>query len=206
VPIKRRLRANKTTLADQGANTYAYTSVRTAAALPAKWAEFTATAQGSSVLLKWATLSEFNTAYFMVERSNDGRQFVALGRVEAAGEATDKKFYQYTDANAVAGVNHYRIRLIDRDGTSTYSDIRTVQVRDDNRMLVFPVPARDHLFIELKSPSAGASEGRIISMTGQVMMRFRMNSNREKININKLQAGSYLVQFDNGVSARFDKK
>jgi len=43
-------------------------------------------------------------------------------------------------------------------------------------------------------------------MTGQVMMRFRMNSNREKININKLQAGSYLVQFDNGVSARFDKK
>lgn len=201
-----RLRANKTTLANQGANTYAYTSVRTAAALPAKWAEFTATTQGSSVLLKWATLSEFNTSHFIVERSNDGRQFVALGRVEAAGEATDKQFYQYTDAGAVAGVNHYRIRLIDKDGTSTYSDIRTVQLRNDNRVLVYPIPARDHLFIELKDQSAGSRDGRIISMTGQVVMRFRMSSNREKININTLQAGSYLVQFDNGVAARFDKK
>lgn len=201
-----RLRANKTTLANQGANTYAYTSVRTAAALPAKWAEFTATAQGANVLLKWATLSEFNTSHFIVERSNDGRQFIALGRVEAAGEATDKQFYQYTDASAVAGVNHYRIRLIDKDGTSTYSDIRTVQLRDDSRILVYPVPARDHLFIEWKDQSAGAKEGRIISMNGQVVMRFRMNSNREKINIATIQAGSYLVQLDNGVTARFDKQ
>lgn len=44
----------------------------------------------------------------------------------AAGSSTSPRAYQ--DATAPAGLLHYRLRQVDRDGTASYSPVRTVTV------------------------------------------------------------------------------
>jgi hypothetical protein len=92
---------------------------------------FTAERLGADGLLRWATASEVNNAYFQVESSDDGRTFQPLGRVAGAGTSSQVHSYRFTDAGLArygAPLIYYRLRQVDLDGTSAYSPVRTVQV------------------------------------------------------------------------------
>jgi photosystem II stability/assembly factor-like uncharacterized protein len=90
--------------------------------LPVELVSFTAASQGDKVLLKWKTASEINNYGFDVERSNDGNEFVKVGFVQGSGNSNSPKQYQFTDTY-VNGFLKYRLKQIDNDGSSTYSDI-----------------------------------------------------------------------------------
>lgn len=67
---------------------------------------FDAKAAGRVAHLTWATASERNSAWFVMERSADGRDFRALGRVAAAGTTTAPHTYAWTDAAPLVGINY----------------------------------------------------------------------------------------------------
>ena len=97
--------------------------------LPVELTQFTATATGpSAVRLAWATASEKNSAVFEVERSADGRAFVAIGAVAAAGSSSRARGYELLDSKLPAGAAtlYYRLRQVDADGSFSYSPVRTV--------------------------------------------------------------------------------
>ncbi len=107
------------------------TASNTSQPLPVTLVSFRAERLGADGLLRWATASEVNNAYFEVESSVDGRIFQPLGRVAGAGTSSQAHSYQFTDANLArygASVIYYRLRQTDVGGTATYSPVRTVQV------------------------------------------------------------------------------
>ncbi len=77
-------------------------------------------------LLNWSTASEQNSDFFEVQHSLDGLQFQPLARVQAAGESSEALYYTWTHTQAVLGVNYYRLRLVDVDGSHDFSPIRAV--------------------------------------------------------------------------------
>ncbi|MEJ7660098.1 MAG: hypothetical protein WKG07_11005 [Hymenobacter sp.] len=66
--------------------------------LPVKLVQFAAVRQGSAARVTWATASEQNSAYFVVQRSADGRTFADLQRVAAQGTTTSRHEYATLDA------------------------------------------------------------------------------------------------------------
>ena len=113
------------TPADQGAFSNV---VGQATPLPVELSAFTATAEGSSaVRLAWATASEKNSAAFEVERSPNGREFSGLGTVAAAGSSNAPRSYGFVDAKLPgAALLYYRLKLVDADGSFSYSPVRSV--------------------------------------------------------------------------------
>jgi Pentaxin family/G8 domain len=95
--------------------------------LPVELAWFTAAmTEFNTALLKWHTESETNNDRFEVERSQNGVDFEYLGQVKGTGTTNKARDYMITDEQPLAGTSYYRLKQIDLDGTSSYSQIRSV--------------------------------------------------------------------------------
>ena len=94
--------------------------------LPVQLASFGARMLGSTLVqLNWATVSEVNNYGFYVQRRTGGAaEFgdVFNSFVPGNGTSLIPKSYTYTDATVQAGNWEYRLRQVDLDGTSHYSE------------------------------------------------------------------------------------
>jgi hypothetical protein len=107
--------------------------------LPVRWLDLAAKAGTSQVQLDWRTASEINNDYFTVERSIDGTNFIALDEKDGAGNSNVVLNYHYADVDPFEGINYYRIKQTDFDGTESYSSIVTAKPKDEKRsVILFP--------------------------------------------------------------------
>jgi hypothetical protein len=98
-----------------------------AGALPVKLISFTAEqASASTAELVWATASEIDNAYFEVERSADGEVWASIGKENGAGTTDVQTNYTMMDKSPLNGVNYYRLKQVDVDGNTSYSNIAQV--------------------------------------------------------------------------------
>ena len=111
--------------------------------LPVELVGFTAQRQDAAGLLRWATASEQNSAYFAVESSLNGRDFRELGQLKAQGTSTQAHHYQFVDAPLTrygANMVYYRLRQVDQDGTVVYSPVRTLALGNLAGLSLLPNP------------------------------------------------------------------
>jgi hypothetical protein len=111
-------------------------------ALPVELISFTSTCSENGVELFWSTASEFNSDYFVVERSQDGINFTALGKVNASGFSNTIQRYNFTDRDNQQGLSYYRILEVDFDGREYLYPIITsecIQLKNAS-IRVFYVP------------------------------------------------------------------
>jgi hypothetical protein len=94
--------------------------------LPVELLSFEAEASGAVSLLTWVTASETNCDYFAVERLNENNVWNEIGRVDGNGTTSQTSYYNYTDEMPYEGVNYYRLRQVDYDGSFWHSPIRIV--------------------------------------------------------------------------------
>jgi len=171
--------------------------------LPVKLTSFTATLNSNKVDLKWITESEINTSHFVVERSTDGTNFSEAGIVFAYGTATDKTNYSFPDniSNITAPVIYYRLKSVDNDGKSQYSETRIIRLskQTDNKVTIvtFPNPVTNEVRISI--PNEWQNKKviyEIINANGQVTQRTETisSSQTESINASNLSRGFYVVR------------
>src|SRR5205823_3492601 len=106
--------------------------------LPVSLVRFSAKENNGSVLLEWATASELNNDYFMIEKSTASKMLTDnswrnIGRVSGAGNSTAMHAYNYTDDEPLAGAAYYRLKQVDYDGKSTYSPVQFVKTSIINK-------------------------------------------------------------------------
>lgn len=100
--------------------------------LPVDLLSFTSKCSGKENILEWVTASEYNSDYFLLERSKDGGVFSSIATVKAAGNSSTNKYYVFTDIDPIQGKSYYRLSQIDFDGTKeTFASI-AVSCREEN--------------------------------------------------------------------------
>jgi len=132
--------------------------------LPVKLVQFTAVRQGSAVQVSWATASEQNSAYFVVQRSADGRSFADIQRVAAQGTSISRHDYTTLDASPINGRNYYRLRQVDNDDLDSYSPVVAVRFEGPQAavpgLVAYPNPASQQGF-RLLTTNLGATGGTV---------------------------------------------
>ena len=91
-------------------------SVTRMSALPVELISFTGKKQTNSNMLYWSTASEYNTNYFIIEKSEDGVVWIGIGQVQSAGNSTQRLDYSLEDKDVSQVINYYRLRQYDIDG------------------------------------------------------------------------------------------
>ena len=129
--------------------------VSTPGSVPVNLLTFNAYSEDNQIVkLAWATGSEINSEAFDIERSSNGITFEPIGAVKAQGTTQMATHYQFIDA-APQTTNYYRLRMVDQDGSFTYSEVRKVELTDkmqNNIQLVniYPIPALSDITIDWK--------------------------------------------------------
>jgi hypothetical protein len=76
--------------------------------------------------LTWKTAQEISNNYFVVEKSRDLEQFIEVGKIEGAGDSKEEHKYSLTDSEPFYGKSYYRLKQVDFDGNSTYSQVKMI--------------------------------------------------------------------------------
>jgi len=159
-------------------------------ALPLTLRSFTARADAKSVRLAWETANEVVNDRFEIERSRDGNAWENIGVVTAAtaGRSADHS-YDFTDIRPTEGVNYYRLRQVDLDGTATLYGPVSAEI-NGVAFGVFPNPAGAEL--RLTTPLNDGDRASILSADGKLIRE--VTNIRGSINVAELTSGIYLLR------------
>lgn len=147
-----------------------------------------------SVELNWATAVEVNNDFMAVERSGDGRNFVELGRVKGAGTIATPQDYFMIDPSPLAGINYYRLRQVDFDGTTEiFKTVVVTLPTAEDKIRVFPTVSDQLITIDTRE-MAGTLQ--IVNISGQVVQTLAVQG-VFPLNIASLDAGHYWIRFEN---------
>lgn len=155
--------------------------------------------------LSWATSDETDNDRFEIQRSEDGINFYEIGRVTGKGNGNGITEYGFEDANALKGVNYYRLRQVDKNGKFSFSAVITVTVSNKGYTIEqYPNPVRDVLTLRLEGNTYGNIQVSIADIQGRVVSRKTIRKEgavlKSDLNVHQLQSGVYqlLIQFENG--------
>lgn len=111
--------------------------------LPIKLLNFDAYETTTGIQLKWETAQNSTENYFDIEYSSNGTSFNKIGKVDAASSYNNN--YSFLDANKKTKINWYRLKMIDLNGSITYSDIKTISIKDKANFSVdlYPNPTKN---------------------------------------------------------------
>jgi hypothetical protein len=143
--------------------------------LPVELTSFTASINGSTVILNWQTATEVNNYGFEIERRIvNGEQTVntwqKIGSVAGNGTSNTQHNYSYTDNNATTGSYVYRLKQIDNDGTFKYSQSVEVTAQVPAQFALeqnYPNPFNPSTTFHFALPVAGDVKLVILNILGQ---------------------------------------
>ena len=176
--------------------------------LPVKFSSISASlVKNNQIKINWQTTTEINVAKYLVEASTNGILFSEKGAVMASNAI----FYNFVDVSPAQGLNFYRIKAIDNDGTVTLST--TVQVSNSNiatsLIQVYPNPVVNNtLNINFSNFQAGDYSLTILNNIGQIILNKKFNLNASSFSVysvilpNVLSPGLYHLKI-NGADTQF---
>ena len=181
----------------------------TLAVVPVTLTRFGATLQDKDVLIAWNTAGEINSRNFVVERSSNGRDFLPVGTITAAGNISTEQQYSFVDRNIdaeAATTYYYRLKTVDIDGRSAYSAVAVVHVNSKLMVAsIFPNPLNNTGALNILAVEKQQINFRIVNSNGQVIKQGIYNvvkgNNRFELDIQEMSPGSYFLLLDGSNTA-----
>ncbi len=165
--------------------------------LPVKLINFSGELTDKKVRLNWTVAEETNMKGYTIESSTNAELFTPIGFV-AANDQSGNKMYGYTDHPDRNGVWYYRLKIMNNNGSFSYSNVIALKVTGIGSVVVYPNPVKDLLYIQNSLLIEGKYTARISDMVGKEIIRkdvFLGNNQTASLNINKhIPTGSYLLQ------------
>jgi photosystem II stability/assembly factor-like uncharacterized protein len=169
--------------------------VYTDESIPVELISFSAISSGNNVQLNWSTASETNNRGFEIQRSiipiegmNPAWEFA--GFVNGNGTTTERRNYSFVDRGLASGKYVYRLKQIDIDGTSKYSNEIEVEILAPTEFALeqnYPNPFNPTTKISWKTPVNGHQTLKVYDVLGNEIATL-VDEYRE--------AGNYEVEFN----------
>ena len=165
--------------------------------LPVTWLDFRCeAAKDNTTRLHWRTAMEQNTRAFIVERSADGQAYQSIGEVPATGHSQTLRSYAFADPQPMASGGYYRVRMEDREGNFSYSDVcnsKAGAVNNPAPLKVFPNPTDGGLYMIALEPERNFV-WEVFSATGQRVASGNSQDGQANARLHHLSEGLYQLR------------
>ncbi|WP_020568901.1 LamG-like jellyroll fold domain-containing protein [Neolewinella persica] len=183
-----------------GINSFSQFMLNRGVILPVELIDFQVQSlNGKEVEVSWETATEVANDYFDVEWSTDGRVFTTIGQVASQAEnSTQTLRYEFIHTSPNRGVNHYRLKQVDLDGTFTRTEIKRITLNAlTTEFVVYPNPAvvGKPLFINTNTEEAYSFT--VYDSKGRRVFNGKFQGDTE-VDIPALKSGFYAYQIELG--------
>jgi hypothetical protein len=152
------------------------------------------------VTATWKTEQEINSSRFEIQRSSNNSVFETVGTVVSPNSNSNiVQSYSFTDNNSLNEVSFYRIKMIDKDNSFTYSPIKTVKgTIGATDFSVYPNPSIGSAKITISDMSE-PTKVMIFDFSGRLINQKEI-TNSNTLEINNLQKGGYIIKVTGEIS------
>lgn len=173
--------------------------------LPVDWLYFNATLEKDVVHLNWATASEVNNDFFLVERSKDMQDVEVIEKVDGMGNSSTVTTYETKDHKPFTNTSYYRIRQVDHDGTEEFTNWVAIYRKAGSAVSVVVGPNPSSEFINV-SGLTSPFQLMLFDVTGKLILHQEKINVAERINISHLPSGVYSARFFSEETGLFTMK
>jgi len=143
--------------------------------IPVELRSFTFSVKENNVALTWITATETNNLGFEVERKFENpsdifSKWETAGFVKSSSNSSETKVYGFSDNNLRPGSYSYRLKIIDLDGTASYSNTIFINITAPSVYFLeqnYPNPFNPSTKISYRIPIKGNVQLRIFDALGK---------------------------------------
>lgn len=190
-----------------GLNSFGFFTLSPSDILPVHSLQLSGIWKNNASLLTWTTLTETDNHHFEIERKypeeNSFTKIAAIASQHPDGNSSSSTLYQYNDATIKGGVASvfYRLKQIDKNGQSFYSNTIVVMPFADNEFIqkVYPtVVAGNTLFVQVGNMNLHSMQVQIFDVVGKRLFNQSLPYQSCLIRLPTLPAGSYRLLIQSG--------
>jgi hypothetical protein len=176
--------------------------------LPVKFTSFNIARQNNNVLVQWSTAQETNSAYFDIQRSENGNDWTSITTITAAGTTTIAQTYSYTDRNATAKILYYRLRQVDIDGKFIVTPVRMVKNEGATVDVKISAPTSNVVYVQFSNQVKSTVKIRLTSLNGQAIETWSVANPVGQVVLPTKNNGTgiYIVTVTDGQSINLSKQ
>ena len=154
--------------------------------------------EDKNVLLKWRANADQDASGFQVERSTDQINWEKVGWINI-NRSVSTADYSLIDQQMTEGKTYYRLKLVERSGTSRYSHTRFVQIDHlPTNLLLYPNPAISNVTISFKAETSQSAVLYVRSLSGGLLftkpMALKSGENNLSLPVSNLDNGIYVIE------------
>ena len=172
--------------------------------VPIELIDFQGIAEKERIKLTWKTSSENHVSTYQLEKLqtlNNKETWSSMAAIKANNAPSN---YENFDVSPNVGTNYYRLKIVDADGSFSYSKIVSVEFSSLKTLVfLFPNPSKNRVYL---SENAFKNEEtvEIVDVSGKVVTRTTVGQGRTGFDIQGLANGTYFLKV-NDVVLRFSK-
>jgi len=172
--------------------------------VPLSFVSFAIQVDNVNVTLNWQTATELNSKQFFIQHSTNGISYTDIGTVKAISNATNS--YEYKDNKPANGINYYRLQSVDKDGSSSYSKVVSVNIGDKQSFSIAPNPTKDFASISFSKAVEKATIA-VYDISGKIVITKLIsgNTNAYKLNTQSLKSGVYVIKVNTNTGSYNEK-
>ena len=174
--------------------------------MPVVYASFSAAlTNDKQVKLTWITGEERNAKEYIVERMTGNDAYTPVGSVTAVGNTTMPQTYTFVDDRPHEGYNYYRLKQIDYNGQTYYSNMVSMAVTILQTRILNSQWVDNNLELSFNTSAAGIFTFLLYDMQGRCITKEDISTNSEgnsslRLNTAQLAPVMYLVAVANNNS------
>ena len=172
--------------------------------VPVELASFEAQLVKNDIVLNWTTATELNNLGFEVEQSFDNNNFSRIGFIPGFGTTSEMKSYSFRISDAPNGIQYYRLKQIDLDGTFTHYNAIEIDgpvIREFALYQNHPNPFNPSTTISFSLPVESNVSISLFNILGQQVAQiinsdFSIGNHKIDFNAKDLSTGAYIYTLD----------
>jgi hypothetical protein len=174
--------------------------------VPIILSSFSISTKNNMPLLSWTTQTEVNAGYFSIRRSTNGKDFIEIDKVRAAGNSSVNSNYAFTDENVSDAFSYvyYALGIVDKDGKTQLSPIKIYKNKTATPRLIVslspnPVSSMGHLMLQFNADKPGVMIAKLTDTQGKLVLKSELSAvqgiNNGHIHLGNVPAGIYIIYF-----------
>ena len=176
----------------------------TGSTLPVTLTDFSGTNYTAFNELRWTTSQEINLSHYELEKSSNGFQFQKIANITARNSPIQTT-YSFNDviSSSASSENYYRLKIVDIDGSYTYSSVIFIKVVAKNKFTIQGNPFNDNIILQYSLTQNQKLTISLFNAAGALLRRDELTATSGSgayaiHGLDKYSDGIYLLRIDNG--------